>query len=372
MKVLFILPVLSDSYYRKRIDNLSKMGLKFKVSGFDRTHYEGKPWNTETVQLGRIEHTRYFSRTGIYAQSILKLHREMKDCDVIYSFNLDTLFLGWLASFFSKKNVRFIYDVADIRDVLVSRKIFGLILRTLESFLLKSTDLIVCASPEYLPGYFKKIQGIDKPAVIIENKVDPELVPESVENPFTGPKSGVELSIGYFGMIRCKKSMQLLLSILEQADHRYQLNLRGKFLVSHELKERVMNLKNVHYGGTFRYPDDLKEMYQSVDLVWAAHMHGVSNSKWAISNRFYQACAFKRPLIGQIGTQDAIRIQKYQIGININLNEFEKSIESLNNINSKHLKTWFNKLTNVPKEVYCFQNEHQKLFDKMNRLNSEK
>ena len=56
MKILFVLPVLSDSYYWKRIEQISELDIDCRVIGFERNHYPGKSISIPTEVLGQIEH----------------------------------------------------------------------------------------------------------------------------------------------------------------------------------------------------------------------------------------------------------------------------------------------------------------------------
>jgi succinoglycan biosynthesis protein ExoL len=61
----------------------------------------------------------------------------------------------------------------------------------------------------------------------------------------------------------------------------------------------IENLDNAVYGGPFRNPDDLAEIYGAVDLVWSADCNELAaNSKWLLTNGIYEAGYFGKPVIG--------------------------------------------------------------------------
>lgn len=360
MNILFVLPVLSDSYYRKRIEKISGAGAKCTVLGFEReNHYPGKPWQDGVKSMGLIRHGHYLSRIGTLLRAVLQIHREAGGKDVIYAFNLDILFICWLGRLFRSKKIKIIYDVADIRNILIGDGFIPFILRILERFLLRRTSIVVVASPAYIDGYFKKIQNVDHNFFVIENKVEEDLFVHSSQ-PEPESKSD-EWAIGYFGMLRCIQSLKTLKQLIARSNGSFHLRLRGVFLNTERFEDQFKRLDHAFYGGPFLYPDDLEEMYSKIDLVWAAHMHGETNTKWSVSNRFFQGCCFKIPIIAQKGTQDAKLVQKYEIGLVIDLTEPDQAIQTIQSIGKDEIEKWTYNLYQIPKEVYTLTDEHERL-----------
>jgi succinoglycan biosynthesis protein ExoL len=61
----------------------------------------------------------------------------------------------------------------------------------------------------------------------------------------------------------------------------------------------VERMGNVVYGGPFRNPQDLAEIYEAVDMVWSADCNELdANSKWLLTNGIYEAGYFGKPVIG--------------------------------------------------------------------------
>jgi succinoglycan biosynthesis protein ExoL len=356
MKILFVLPVLSEAYYQKRISKIRKLGVDCSVYGFERDHYKGKSWDIETVSLGQIKDEQYLVRIFYLFRSLKKIRKVVKTHDVLYAFNLDVLFLIWMGSLFQKKRKKIIYDVADIRPILIQKGFLPTLMRLIEKLILNQTSLIVVASPAYIKGYFRKIQNVNNEFFVIENKVDEDRIKLDLNNANI-PVNKNNITIGYFGGLRCKKSLEFLLMLMTKNSN-LKLILRGFFFRTEAFKDEFHKLNNVTYKGPFVNPDDLEEMYSSVDLVWSAHMHGETNTKWAISNRFYQACFFKRPLISQINTQDAKLVSKYNIGCIIDLNDTKKSRKQIKAIDLKDVTHWRDKIFKIPKDVYTLTEEH--------------
>ena len=368
MKYLFILPALSDSYTRKRVTMINKLDVKCTVLGFEREHYEASPWDLDTTSLGRLTHARLIKRIPVMIQSIFKIRKEVESHDVLYCFNLDILFIGWLSTIFKRNNIKIVYDLADIHKILGGQGIFPSLFRTIERFLLERTDLVVVASPAYIDGYFRKEQNASNKFFPIENKMLPADKSSKIEKKSDdSPKGGV-LRIGYFGMLRCESSLKFLLQLLKKNKYDFELHLAGIFLLTESYKPYFEALDNAKYSGSFIYPDDLTALYNKVDIIWAAHIHGKTNTKWAISNRFYQGCFYKKPLITQKDTQDSKRVESYNIGTTLDLNDFDDSEQILKSINKEKMDTWIENMRRLPKKVHTYSGEHTKLVEMIKSL----
>ncbi|MDZ7719646.1 MAG: hypothetical protein U5K72_12585 [Balneolaceae bacterium] len=342
---------------------INKLDVDCTVLGYDREHYEASPWELETVSLGRLTHARLLKRIPVMIKSIFKIRKKIKSFDVLYCFNFDILFIGWLSTIFIQKDIKIIYDLADIHKVLGGTGFLSTVFRSIERFLLKRTTMVVVASPAYIDGYFHKIQHADNRFFAIENKMLPG-VKSSKNRVRSGYKSkkGV-LKIGYFGMLRCETSLDFLHRLLVKNKDKFELLLAGIFLQTESYKPNFQKLENASYYGAFVYPDDLPKLYNSVDIIWAAHMHGETNSKWSMSNRFYQACFYKRPLITQANTQDSERVESYNIGATLDLNDFDSSEKIIHSINKEKMETWRRNLNSLPTEVHTYTGEHAKLIN---------
>ena len=201
MNILFVLPVLSDSYYQKRIYKMSALGVKSTVLGFERDHYKGKSWSIPTDSLGYLEHGNYIRRLGKLLKAFFKIRSNISTQEALYAFNLDILLICWAARLFKSKKIKLIYDIADIRSVMVENGLISVLLRSIERLLVKRTSVVVVSSPAYIDGYFKDYQNINQNFAVIENKVDKDLPKsESLRDQPDGNKDYI--TIGYFGMLR--------------------------------------------------------------------------------------------------------------------------------------------------------------------------
>jgi len=362
VKVAFLLPVASDARYRKRIEALQNVGVKSQILAFERNYYSGKPVPGGYESLGRIQHRRYLRRLVPLVKALSKVRAAAKNADAIYTFGLDMLLLGWLASRGLSRRLKIVYEVGDIRNVLLQKGLISCSLRWLERFLLRRTQLIVVTAEAYVSGYYKGIQGLtDLRYQVIENKLDANTLPQAQR--LTYKHSHGVLRIGYFGLIRCQRSWEILKAAARKGEGKIKVHVRGIPLGLENLEEEAEAIPYIDYGGPYVSPDDLPEMYGQIDIAWVAHYHGRSNLLWARANRFYEACHFQRPMIAQIGTQDSRVVQDLGLGICLDLSDIEGTVEHILEISDSDLEQWQGNIRRLPKYVYTYTDEHKRLLE---------
>ena len=364
MKILFLLPLLSDAYYHKRVKNLCHEGVTCSVIGFERNHYKGKSWPFKVTSLRNIDHGNFIKRIWYLLAAVPTIRKASANIDNIYAFNLDMLFLARISTLFIKDRPRFIYDIADIHPALYIQNFQSKLLRRLENILLKKVKVIVVASPNYIDGYFK-VYHKNYPGSyhVIENKLNSleKLTRHKKITPF--PADNTTITIGYFGMIRCEQSLRFLSELLDRSHGSFKLYLRGKFLVNKQIETLITQSEHTEYGGPFINPDDLSEMHNAIDLVWAAQQLGEAHTKFSRTNRFYQSCYFDVPMITQEATQDDKMLKKYNLGITIQLDEFETSIKKLLGVTISDLKKWQKNIKKIPENHFIISDEYHVLIE---------
>lgn len=361
--VLFLTPVLSQPRFHKRIRGLAAHGIKPVILSFQRDYYEGDV-AAGTILLGRVDHGSYLRRLGPLLRAMSAVRSRAVSADAVYAFGLDMLLLSWLALLGTKRSTSLVYEVADIRGVLLGGGVFSRSLRTLERFLLSYTDLLVVTSPDYLDKYYRHILRAPLPkSLVVENKLEP--MPELNETPcpVTAKAFGGAniITIGYFGLIRCKKSVEFLRRLVDRYPCKYRIIIRGTEFGIGDPFAALVGSSSVEYGGAFRSPKDLREMYSGVDIVWAAHDPSSQNQVWARKNRFYEACFFGKPMIGQEGTADGSQIEGLGLGLTIDLNDDERSFDLLASIDEEDLKRWTANAMALPSTLYTYTDEHMQI-----------
>lgn len=366
MKISFVLQVASHARYWRRVDKLKELGVSVDVFSFERDYYRGSLEKRVFTSLGRVQRENYLSRIFPLVKAISIMKKKIIDSDVIYSFGIDTFIIGWLASRSTKKKVIYIYEIGDIRSILLRNDLIGKVMRGVEKIVLKKADLLVVTSSAYIDNYFKKIQHInDIDYIVIENK--PELEQKNHVSEIT-IKDTKKITIGYFGVIRCRRSLEILIKMMRQKNGKFNLYIRGIPSGTEDLLDDIKSIEGVVVDGEYTVPDDLYEMYKHIDVSWICYPYQgerQGNWSWAKTTRFYEACFFKKPMIAQSNTQDGEYITKKGIGIEIPLSDIDQAVKMICSLSKEKIEKMTQNIINVPEKIYTYTDEHQILIDKI-------
>jgi succinoglycan biosynthesis protein ExoL len=355
---LFLLPVLGQPRFNKRINSLTSLGASSKALYFDREYFSGKAPGCGVTSLGDVKQGSYISRIFVYLSSLYKIRRSVREEDVVYTFGLDMLLLAFIA-LLGKKN-KLILEVGDIRPIQLSGSLLGRLIRSIDRYLIGKTDCLVVTSEAFIDNYYVSVLGErPKKYMVIENKLDKQDF-TSLES-FANEES---YTIGYFGLLRCKESMRILEDYAYLKSANNSVYLRGYPMGTEQEFDSLRAISGVKYGGEFVSPDDLKTLYSSVSMVWACYPFGstsIGNWKWAKTNRFYESCAFGVPLITQKGTMDAKMVDKYCIGMSLDMSDPASCVKSLLSVTVEELNQWKENLNRLDDSVCFYKDEHSQL-----------
>src|SRR5690625_541058 len=223
-RIVFLLPVPHEVRHRRRTAALTEVGARSRVLAFERDYYPGTD-DFEYEPLGYIAKGQYWRRVVPLIRAIPRVRRAVRGADIIYAFGMDQLLLGVISALTNRSKLRFIYEVGDIREVSIGKSLLSRGLRYVERLLVRRSKLVVITSQAYLSGYFDpyKIAG-NTPFIIVENKLPANYVqrPDDLCHVKTSP-----LTIGYFGLIRCEKSLEVIAKLGKQVNGSIQVVLRG-------------------------------------------------------------------------------------------------------------------------------------------------
>ncbi len=367
MKIVFLLPDISSRYCLKRVYLLESLGIQTEVLGFSRGYFSEEKFHGETDSLGQLSEGHYFNRIFRFIYSLPKVRKVTKTADVLYAFGQDLLGLGIIAMVLTNKKLKIVCEIADIQPALTCRGLYSRILRFVERILLKKVDLLVVTSEAFVTGYFQDIQGItEMPYQVIENKVDEESLISSKVIEVNDRYSDV-LRIGYFGLLRCRRSWEILRLAALKGGGRISIYLRG-VIPWDDMRIEMQNCLNVVYDGTYVSPDELSEIYGQTDMVWACFPYEgqkMGNWSWARTNRFYEACYFKKAMFVQKGTEDSRVVENLRFGVSLDLKDIEMCVEQILKIDPLELTQWKKNLEQLPKNIYTYSNEHVELISKL-------
>ncbi|RUO37304.1 hypothetical protein CWE13_04895 [Aliidiomarina shirensis] len=315
---------------------LKAEGFSVEAFYFERDYHQGRLPDCSSESLGKIENGRYLKRIFMYLKSIRKIRQQAKLATVIYSFELDLGILTRLATIGIP--IKRVIEIGDIRDIQTASGVVSTILRKIEKVVIAKVDLLVVTAPKFYTEYYQKWLGLHVNHLIIENKLDQELMP-SVLSSSNNVRTVDVITIGYFGVLRCDWSAKTLFSLAKNYPNRFTIHLAGKWMLSDELFEKITSLENVFFFGEYKSPNDLLKIYSEVDLVWAVYQPFSEakknyNALWAKTNRFYESQYFRKPIVVLEDSGDEFFVRAHSTGLVVNESiELSTLVEMLNPTN---------------------------------------
>lgn len=360
IKILSILPVLGQPRDSKRISMLQELGFNVEVAAFERDSHNGRLPDCDVKSLGKISHGKYLRRVYKLLKAAPVLRKAIKKTDILYASGPDMAYLAWLSGIGLGKPI--VQEVGDIRELQVAKGLKGYLVREIEKFFLKKCSLLVVTAGEFLNEYYRKWLKSDISGLILENKLEKNFNMKVLKN-----KSN-KIRIGYFGLLRCKWSWEVLKELALKYPLKFEIIIAGYPINPKDIIEDANTINNIMYLGEYKSPDDLSRLYGQVDLVWAVYPGPEvveNNQGWAQmicrSNRFYESCYFKTPLISLKNSGDGIEVNKYNIGLIIDNQNINDAIIKIDQISNKDINFWKFNMENVPQDVFIYTTEIEDL-----------
>ena len=368
MRIVFLLPVPSQARFHRRIEGLRALGVAPTVLAFEREYYSGEPWPEGYESLGHVNHGRYTRRTRPLVSALGKIRPHIEASDAVYAFGPDMMTLAVAVSTSRVRPVR-VYEVGDIRDVMVQPGLLSTLLRQGEKVLVRAADTVVVTSKRYVTDYYEQMLGMTPAKFqVVENKLALDLTRDANDDAKNDrPTPRLPLRIGYFGLLRCEWSWKVLTQAARLADGRLQVVFRGLALVPPHLVEAARRSEHVEIHATYRSPADLPALYRDIDLAWVGYSGPwhQNNWRWKRTNRFYEAAAFGRPMLGSEGTEDAKAISALGIGQSFRPETVDESAAAVAAIAPTDVERWRDRSRGLAREVYLLDREHPQLLERI-------
>lgn len=362
LETVYLLPKPSEIRCLKRIRWLAREGLEPTTLAFERRGSDIV--DVPYVSLGRLEHRRYWRRPLALMRAVPRVVRHLRGADVAYCFGLDLLALAWLSRLLAGTRVTLAYEVADIMEVQHSPSLTSRLVRTLERFMLRRTSALVITSPAYVDGYYARFRQLP-PVFLVENKFGHAVPPAAIEAVRAMPtcQEPDVINIGYFGNIRCMRSLDLLFELAQRGRGRFRVYIRGVDTTDAVRRRLNEAPANVIVGAPFRPETDMPAMYGAIDLGWAAYYHAATNAKMARSNRFYDCCMLGRPMIAQKGSPDGLVVERHSLGLIIDAANHEATMEAMLTLTPEQIAAWRANVLALPRRVFAHEpgDEHADL-----------
>lgn len=325
LRIVFFGHDWTESTIIKRVDAFQQNGAHVTGFMFRRLHDKiALAPNWTNVALGATRDGRYLRRVGQLFAALPTVFRNralLRNADVIYARNTDMLACAALGKLLTGARAPLVYEALDVQPIYTGTGAVSRVMRFLERRLMSASRLLVVSSPTFMSRYFTPVQGYGGAWHLLENKVMMKNPAGSVTLPArSGSRRRGRWTIGWFGVIRCQRSLAILERVAAHLGDRVEIHIRGLPSVTHgitsERLRRVANRRsNIKYLGPYTAPRDLSSIYGAVDLVWAVDFSAAgSNSDWLIPNRLYEGGLYGVPALARKDTATGDIVTRDQSG----------------------------------------------------------
>ena len=295
MRVGYLVHDLNDAAVLRRARMLEIGCAQVALAGFTRENrlnaaMEGR----EPLVLGQSHDAAFVQRAaGTMRNAVMNgaLKRHFNDCDVVMARNLEQLAIA--ARIAGGRPL--VYECLDIHRLLLEASLPARIIQALEGALLPRCNLLITSSPAFVRHHFAQ-RPLKAPIELVENKLlldplDPLDPPAEPEAP---PVREGPITIGWFGMLRCKRTLAFLEDLAGAANGAIEVLIAGKPSSAElpDLAQRVKAHPAMRFHGPYTYAD-LPGLYGQCDFAWSVDWFEEGlNSQWLLPNRLYEAITY--------------------------------------------------------------------------------
>jgi succinoglycan biosynthesis protein ExoL len=382
VKILILAQDLTDPAIARRIAMLKAGGATVSLAGFRRTYEKIETIHgCPAINFGQTYNRAFFQRIIAILRTMLSLHCYVDffaGSDIILARNLEMLAIATRAQSLIDTRPSIVYEMLDIHRLLLAKNLVGSLMRAIEKTFMRKVTAIITSSPAYIANYFLKIQRTELPIRLIENKLLD--INQTLQTPTDIQRNEIPpWKIGWFGIIRCRKSLLILRDLVQNHPRKIEVIIRGKPALDaiNDFHEIVKSTPGLCYLGPYKNPEDLETIYSGIHFTWAIDMFEEGqNSSWLLPNRIYEGSFFGAVPLVMDGLETSNFLKNLHMGISIKeplksqLNFFFATLtpQSYQNVASavqniprstwvydqsdcQELVSWFLKLRQSPRQV---------------------
>jgi hypothetical protein len=302
MKIAYFVHDLADAAVHRRV-RMMRGFADLIVVGFHRSGGRVPDISgVTTVDLGRTVDARLAHRVTAVLRAATHVVRQpgLQDTTVFIARQLEMLCLAALARNRIAPAAPLVFECLDIHRLMLSPQPVGMGLRALEGWLLRSCSLLIVSSPAFITSHFSRYGSALPRHLLLENKVWAEDVSADARSQISqlrtdGPLPQRPWRIGWFGIIRCRRSLQLLADLVTRQPGAVEVVIRGrpKRNVIPEFDRVVASTPGLNFLGEYDRHTQLAAIYSDVHFAWAIDFYEAGqNSDWLLPNRLYEGALY--------------------------------------------------------------------------------
>ena len=318
MKITYFVHDLYDAAVQRRIDMLTLGGAEVTVLGFYRGDRVSAVRAKRVIDLGPTQNGRMVSRAMAVWRAFRNRHKWhflLDGADVVLARNLECLALAIPARNARRPAASIGYECLDIHRLMLGQGLVGISLRMIEAHLMRACDVLIISSPAFLDNYFHRRHRTLPRALLIENRM---LSTEKQDATPRALPSGPPWRIGWFGVIRCARSLRLLAALVTALPGQVEVEIRGRPArdVIPEFDEVIAGTPGLSFLGAYDRRLDLPRLYGAVHFTWAMDFYEAGgNSDWLLPNRLYEGGLFGPVPVASAGSETGRWCQRKAVGL---------------------------------------------------------
>ena len=324
MKVTYFAHDLHDPAIARRARMLQEGGAELTLVGFARGDREpGEVAGQHPVLLGRTQDGRLARRAAAIAGAAARLPAwadALAGSDLVMARTLEMLLLASLARRLRAPRAALAYECLDIHRLMLAPGAAGHAMRGLERRLLRRCTGLVVSSPAFLTRHFARYPALP-PSILLENKVlaseleDARSAAERPQLPAEPP-----WRIGWFGVIRCRRSLALLAELVRRLPGRVEVVIRGRPArdAVPEFDQVVADTPGLSFDGAYDRGTELARLYGGVHFTWAIDFYEAgANSDWLLPNRLYEGSLHGAVPLALAGVETGRWLERHRCGVRL-------------------------------------------------------
>jgi succinoglycan biosynthesis protein ExoL len=306
------------------------------------------------VELGKTTERRLAARILASLRSLRIIYanrRSWRAATMVYVRNLDLALLTLLARVITRCRAPLVFEVLDVHPKLAERGARAALLRWLERRVLNRCELLVVSSPAFLKNYFQPLQHYTGQTFLLENKWPREDVwTEDRKLAFDLDEHRPVWIVGWFGNLRCPRSLEILTELADALPDRVQIYMRGcpSLLGARRLENAIGGRPNMVFAGEYVAPAEFASIYSNVHFNWCADFSDGDNSRWLLPNRLYEGGYFGIPAIAIAGHETGRVVRERHLGITLEAPYAHSMKDLLDNLTSEQYRQLRQRIEAMP------------------------
>jgi succinoglycan biosynthesis protein ExoL len=303
MRIAYFVHDLADAAVHRRV-RMMRSFAEVTLVGFHRSdtpmlEFDG----AATIDLGRTMDARMGQRVLAVLRAIADGRRwqgHLGGTTIFIARQLEMLVLAAMVRRWIAPTAPLAFECLDVHRLMLTRQPVSVALRLLEQHLLRFCSMLIVSSPAFLTSHFARYGSALPAQLLLENKVLAEDVPSGLLNCIeqvraTAPAAGPPWRIGWFGVIRCRRSVQLLANLVTALPGVVEVVIRGRPRrnVIADFDAIVAATPGLSFLGEYDRHTDLATIYGDVHFAWAVDFYEAGrNSDWLLPNRLYEGTLY--------------------------------------------------------------------------------